>query len=331
MLQTESVVSDLKTNPTNDSTFDPYVCPLSTQFKKLAKDELREDENIRTQALAQFREWIAKHPHIKRCRTDAVFLLRFLRVKKFSLQPACEMLEKYLTIRQLYPQWFRNLDIEDKALEEIIDMGYVVPLPERDEHGRQLILTCAGKFDPYRFTSAQMARAHSLVTEALLDDEESQIAGYSHINDEEGLSMGLLSLWSLTDIRAMLKCIQNSTPMRLKESYFVNLPAYANKVMEFAMGVLNEKLKKRVIFSKNLEDLKTKVNPALLPKEYGGSVPLNDMIDAFKVRLRQKREAILALDDMFIEITKDSTNFAGNDDTDIDAGMVGSFRKLEVD
>lgn len=69
----------------------------------------------------------------------------------------------------------------------------------------------------------------------------------------------------------------------------------------------------------------------MLPKEYGGSVPLNDMIEAFKVRLRQKREAILALDDMFIEITKDSTNFAGNDDTDIDAGMVGSFRKLEVD
>lgn len=43
--------------------------------------------------------------------------------------------------------------------------------------------------------------------------------------------------------------LQNSTPMRLKESYFVNLPAYANKVMEFAMGVLNEKLKKRVIVS----------------------------------------------------------------------------------
>lgn len=37
--------------------------------------------------------------------------------------------------------------------------------------------------------------------------------------------------------------------MRLKESYFVNLPTYANKVMEFAMGVLNEKLKKRVIVS----------------------------------------------------------------------------------
>lgn len=37
--------------------------------------------------------------------------------------------------------------------------------------------------------------------------------------------------------------------MRLKESYFVNMPQYANKVMEFAMGVLNEKLKKRVLVS----------------------------------------------------------------------------------
>lgn len=217
MLQAEPVISELKT-PTNDTEFDPYVCTLNSQFKKIAKDELREDENIRTQALAQFREWIAKHPHIKKCRTDAVFLLRFLRVKKFSLQPACEMLEKYLTIRQLYPQWFRNLDIEDKALEEIIDKGYVVPLLERDEYGRQLILTCAGRFDVTKFTSAQMARAHSLVTEALLDDEESQVAGYSHINDEEGLTMNILGLWSFKDIRAMLKCIQVCYYLLLIES-----------------------------------------------------------------------------------------------------------------
>lgn len=247
VLETEPVPSALKSLDTD--SFDPYVCNLNAEFKKIAKDELREDDNMRTQALTQFREWIAKHPHIKKCRTDAVFLLRFLRVKKFSVAAACEMLEKYLTIRQLYPQWFRKLDIEDKALEEIIDMGYLVPLPGRDEYGRQLILSCAGKFDPYRFTSAQMARAHSLVTEALLDDEESQVAGYTHINDEEGLSMGLVSLWSLTDIRNMLRCIQNSTPMRLKETHFINMPQYANKIMEFGMSVLNDKLKKRVMVS----------------------------------------------------------------------------------
>lgn len=65
--------------------------------------------------------------------------------------------------------------------------------------------------------------------------------------------------------------------------------------------------------------------------EYGGNVPLSKMIDDFKNRLRSQRAAILALDDMYIEITKEAANFAGNDDTDIDAGMVGSFRKLQVD
>jgi hypothetical protein len=49
--------------------YDTYECTLSPELQKMAKDELREDESTRTQSLAQFREWIAKHPHIKRCRT----------------------------------------------------------------------------------------------------------------------------------------------------------------------------------------------------------------------------------------------------------------------
>jgi len=65
--------------------------------------------------------------------TDAPFLLRFLRTKKFSVPQACEMLERYLTIRQLYPQWFKNLDPLDKDLEDIIDAGYLVPLLDRED------------------------------------------------------------------------------------------------------------------------------------------------------------------------------------------------------
>lgn len=155
MLETDNIaIPSISTTP---DEYDSYKFTLPAKYKEMAKEELREDESIRTHALAQLREWIAKHPHIKKCRTgagkwilidwniflidlkfsDAVFLLRFLRTKKYSVQPACEMLEKYLAVRQLFPQWFMNLDPADPAIDEIIGSGYLFPLPERDEYGRK--------------------------------------------------------------------------------------------------------------------------------------------------------------------------------------------------
>jgi len=48
---------------------DTYVCSLPEEEKKRAFEELREDDNIREQSLQQVRDWIAKHPNIKKCRT----------------------------------------------------------------------------------------------------------------------------------------------------------------------------------------------------------------------------------------------------------------------
>lgn len=252
-----------------------------------------------------------------------------------------------------------------------------------------------------------MARAHSLVVESLMDDEENQVYGYSHVNDESGLTMGHLSAWSLNDIRNMLRCIQNSTPMRHKETHFINIPGCATKIIEFAISLLNEKLRSRILVSiqfffffhnlitnfdlriwfciknarrsqcflrivstfhltqvhKNLDHLREAIDPKILPKEYGGEVPLADMIGkkklreinliellrfgiirlfyflhftaSFKKELRSKRDQLKALDDMYIEISKESscsngTNGQASNDA-LATGISGSFRKLEVD
>lgn len=195
----------------------------------------------------------------------------------------------------------------------------------------RVIFACASNFDASKFTSAQMAKVHSLICEYLMDEEESQIAGYCYVTDEGGLTMSHVSLWSFVDLRNMLRCIQNSTPMRHKENHFINIPSYANKVIEFGLNIVSDKLKKRVFLHKNLEELTAHVNPALLPKEYGGVKPMADIIRDFKADLKKFRDKILYLDDMYIEITNSPTNWIGNDDSDIETGVIGSFRKLQVD
>lgn len=148
-----------------------------------------------------------------------------------------------------------------------------------------------------------MARVHSMVVESLMDNEENQIRGYTHLNDESGLTMSHLSAWSFTDIRNMLRCIQNSTPMRHKETHLINIPGSVAKIIEFAISLLNDKLKSRVMVNitnydsvrkfntylankiflflqihKDIEELKEAIDPKILPKEYGGEIPLSEMI-----------------------------------------------------
>ncbi|XP_049541842.1 clavesin-1-like [Anopheles darlingi] len=327
-METETHVYD---NCATPASYTPYSWTLGDKLRKTAKSELREDENLRNQSLAQMREWIAKSPHIKRCRTDALFLLRFLRTKKFSIPQSCAMLEKYLTVRQANPAWFQRLDIEDPELEAIIDGGYIVPLPERDEHGRQVVLSVAGNLDLTRVSSALLARAHILVQEVLADDEQSQVCGYTQCIDERELSMKLMSLWSLVDIRKAADCIQNGMPSRINGFNLIGLPSTAATLLEFCVSLLSDKLRKRINLYRTVDDFANKMNRKILPKEYGGVVPMADMIAQFKERCRAKRAQLLAMDEMHIELSKAPGYCAETCRRDLDAGMIGSFRKLEVD
>lgn len=55
------------------------------------------------------------------------------------------------------------------------------------------------------------------------------------------------------------------------------------------------------------------------------------MVDQFKEHLKTQRNAILALNDLNIEITDDMQKEFRNNGSEIESGLVGSFRKLQVD
>ncbi|XP_046390749.1 clavesin-2-like [Ischnura elegans] len=325
---------------------DEYEWTLSKELSNMAKEELREDESVRTQALSQMRDWIRKNPRIASCRMDSRFLLRFLRFKKFSIPMAQQALERYILLRNVYGYAFENLDALDPAVDELISMGYTFVSPKRDEKGRRVIFYFPGKFDPYKYTNADMCRVHGVVCETLMEDEENQIRGYVHWGDGKGVGFPHLTLFTPKEAVRLAKNGEVTVPMRHKEIYALNIHPSLKFAFDFGMSLAPEKIKNRIKIYTSVEEAQGCIDPQLLPKEYGGVMPMAEMIDLWKRELMEMRSTLLLHDKMKVreELYSESAREGavralraggleiscalGSDPT---SGITGSFRKLEVD
>merc|ERR1719209_1000309 len=143
-----------------------YVCTLSTEMVHRAKEELNEDPVRREQDLQALRDWLTKQPHI-RARTDAVFLLRYLRGCKFSLEKTKSKLETYYTCKAALPNFFKGRDPKDPYLNKLLNLGLMVPLPGYDSLGRKVILGRLGAWDPNKMKPEDLFKAGSMLLDVL--------------------------------------------------------------------------------------------------------------------------------------------------------------------
>lgn len=123
---------------------------------------------------------------------------------------------------------------------------------------------------------------------------------------------------------------QGATPIRIHSMLFVNVAGFRFTIMEFVKSLMSEKVKSRIEVHKDDAILITKLNTKNLPREYGGSVPLQDMINNFKNYINTMQPYILSLEQLQIIVTK-SNSVLDEPGTNSTTGTFGSFRKLEVD
>lgn len=317
-------------------TPDKYVCKLTPELKIMAKKDLREDDKIRDQALDQLRQWIIKTDYIRDCRLDANFLLRFCRQKKFNIPMAQETLVKYITMRQQNPNWFFETSMHDPAVLDLINRGVAFALPQRDKLGRRVLFTVGGNIDPNYHTAEHVMKAIMVVFESLLEDEENQIRGFSYILDEGGITMNhIINLWNPSEISKIWGVTEKGMPMRHKRLDFIKLPNILAYVFDFAKSLMSQKLQSRIVVHKDPETLRKNVDTRLLPQEYGGEIPMQQMIEMFKDEVRERQGRLLALDRMRVDVNlmkKASGDKCGAAvSKDFINGITGSFKKLEFD
>lgn len=95
-------------------------------MRAFVEKEFRETDEVRTHAINELREWAFKNPRIVKLRLDSNFLLRYLRVKKFSLPMTKETIERYLVLRQYVQEGvesFRNFNYKLPEIQELLDLG----------------------------------------------------------------------------------------------------------------------------------------------------------------------------------------------------------------
>jgi hypothetical protein len=213
----------------------------------------------------------------------------------------------------------------DKALK-LFDTGYCYPLSKRDSEGRRIILIQTGKMDPDLYTSYDATRLLCYVVTVLLEEEETQIAGIICVFDHSNVT--LRHAMNPLDLKDFMDFAKKCTTCRQKGTYIMNLPSFANILMEIFKSTLSEKLKKRIFLLKGTDELKNYIDPSLLPKQYGGTESEEEMMKEF-LNLRERKFVNLR---KFLEAKIDWDKVSLDKIwSNEDEANVGSFRKLEID
>lgn len=324
---------------------DDYKFPFGEELRKLAEDELGETDDRREHALRTLREWAEKNPRIAKIRMDANFFLKFLRAKKFSIPVVQDTIERYILLRRTKDGLlFTNLDCRDPKVARLIDLGYMFALPKRDKNGRRVIFYRPGVFDLGEFINADMLRVHGICYETLAANEENQIRGVVHAGVGTGIGLQYLTLFSIKEAVRIAKNGERIIPMRHSEMHGCNINPALKVAMEWGLSLISEKLQKRTRIYTDIKDID--MDKSLLPKEYGGVMPMAEMIELWKKELEAYRSTMLLEDQLAVNLEmyseaaragaisalKQNLNGClGTGGTNSTYGLAGSFRKLEVD
>ncbi len=294
-----------------------------------------EDQGRKETLLHELRVWLRAQHHLVQVRSDASFLLRFLRFQKFRMAETQSVLDKYVHMRTQHPDWFRRLDVRDQKIRDLLTSGYLFVLPGRDRNGRRVLFSRAAALDATRFSAVDVMRAHILTYETLLCDDGPQKDGLTYVFDERGVNWRHLSIWSPSEISKAFSCCERALPLRHQEIHFVHLPWTMHLVFHFAKSLLSQKLRERFYTHDTFECLSQSFPSHLLPAGYHGSgaVTQQEMIDLWLEELESKRDEVLALDEMHHGIkptsgAKTKTSSLDREEEGV-LEVVGSVRKME--
>uniref|UniRef100_A0A182VUK4 CRAL-TRIO domain-containing protein n=1 Tax=Anopheles minimus TaxID=112268 RepID=A0A182VUK4_9DIPT len=211
------------------------------------------------------------HQRALGCRRDDSFLLRFLRAKKFDVEKAFKMMQKYYKMKEEYPEIFKVSPPSE--MKFMLEMQIQTMLPKKDEHGRQIYLFRVEKCDPYKIPVDYVFRSNVLALEDAVRSPETQIGGLVVLLDMAGLGFAHARYLSPHLAKKTVEVVQEAFPLRFKAFHVLHEPFYFDAILAVLKPFLKDKIRRRIhLHGNSLSSLHKYVSKDLLPVQYGGNL-----------------------------------------------------------
>ena len=233
--------------------------------------------------------------------------------------------EKFYLSQKSFPEVINFSKESFESMMQLYSQAVCFPLTQRDADGRRVVVTRMSLLNPDEFPAHDVFRLMAFVVLVLLEEEETQIAGFSFISDISNITAR--HVFTPTFAMRLVSLMSKGLPIRFKDIFYVDMPAVAKFLVDLFASKAKEKMNSRFVIIDSKE-LKDHIDLKILPKEYGGVETSQEMMESFRNVMEEKKEKI-------IEYSKVSINWSKVPERDLISneteGGNGSFRKLDID
>ncbi|XP_035215303.1 alpha-tocopherol transfer protein-like [Stegodyphus dumicola] len=259
-------------------TFKPLPFVLKTltpEMEKKATLELGETPEVKQNSLEELKRLIRKKTGFEPFM-DNIFLLSFLRWKKFHIEKAFQALCNFYYLKEKYSGVY--FDIKPSKLIHVLQMNHLTNQPLRDPDGCNVGILRPGYHDLKVATPEELYATIMCMWLATSEMEAFQICGAVLISDWKDLSYETFKV--LANPRRIYFAIEvlRCLPSRVKSIHMVNVPSFFNIFYNLIKILLPQKILKRVfVHTSDLTEFHKLVPPEILPEELGGTLgPINN-------------------------------------------------------
>lgn len=243
---------------------------IDSLVQDFSKKEKEEYQSWNEQEVESFRKIIIE---LKvNCPLDDIFLLSFLRARKFDRDRAVKLLKNYLSSRLKYQDIFKEYN--PSSVKKYLDMKIVGYFPHTDEEGRIWGIGRCDHWDPSKVDIKVILKMFLMFLDMGLTGHVIQVNGFVMVLDANTLSWSHIFQLTPTTVFTVVSLIFGCTPISFKQIHVINIGKSVSAFYTLFKPFISYKIRKRIHFhTSGMESLHKFIKPQHLPVEYGGELP----------------------------------------------------------